>query len=48
MSIITEQVGHPESCRACGSIAIISNRRVIQGKEIQVRLCNACGAIDLL
>jgi len=37
-----------ESCRVCGSDEIIFNRRVIQGKEIRVRFCNACGAIDHL
>ncbi|MEO9319051.1 MAG: hypothetical protein ABI361_00095 [Nitrososphaera sp.] len=37
-----------ESCRVCGSDAIIFNRRVIQGKEVQVRFCNNCGAFDRL
>ncbi|MEO9319686.1 MAG: hypothetical protein ABI361_03335 [Nitrososphaera sp.] len=39
---------HHESCRSCGSDEIVFNIRVIKGKQVQIRLCNACGALDRL
>ena len=45
---LVAEIEHPESCRVCGSDEIVFNRRMIQGREIQVRFCNACGAIDRL
>jgi hypothetical protein len=37
-----------ESRRVCGGDQIIFDVRMIQGKEIRVRFCNACGSIDRL
>ena len=45
---MTNPSKYHESCRVCGSDEIIFNVRMIQGREIRVRFCNACGAIDRL